>query len=117
MDDLGKEKSFAEMLDEGFETPEYFEPGQQVEARIVRITDSSVFLDVGGKSEGYVVREELVDENGELTVKEGDSLKVYFLSAENSEMLFTINLGGGGAATPPLFGPTAINPLSAVCWI
>lgn len=98
MIDSGNEKSFAEMLDEGFSTPEYFEPGQQVEARIVRITDSSVFLDVGGKSEGYVSRAELLDENGEMTAEEGDTLKVYFLSAEHSEMLFTSTLGGGSAA-------------------
>jgi small subunit ribosomal protein S1 len=89
--------SFAEMFDGKFATPRSFSPGEQVEATVVRITGNSVFLDVGGKSEGYAAREEFVDRQGELSVHEGDRLKVYFLSAEGSEMLFTTRLGGGGA--------------------
>ncbi len=87
--------SFAEMFDGKFATPRAFSPGEQVEATVVRITGNNVFLDVGGKSEGYVSREELLDQHGELTVGEGDRLKVYFLSAQRSEMLFTTKLGGG----------------------
>jgi small subunit ribosomal protein S1 len=90
--------SFAEMFDGKFATPRAFSPGEQVEATVVRITGNNVFLDVGGKSEGYVSREELLDKQGELTVQEGDRLKVYFLSAQRSEMLFTTRLGGGGGA-------------------
>lgn len=98
MENSGKEKSFAEMMDAGFSTPEYFEPGQQVEARVVRITDKNVFLDVGAKSEGYAARAEFVDENGETTVKEGEKIKVYFLSTVHGEMQFTVSIGGGSAA-------------------
>jgi len=90
--------SFAEMFDGKFATPRAFSPGEQVEATVVRITGNNVFLDVGGKSEGYLSREELLDKQGELTVQEGDRIKVYFLSAQRSEMLFTTRLGGGGGA-------------------
>ncbi len=98
MADSGFEKSFAEMFDEGFAVPASFDPGQQVDATVIRIGDSGVFIDVGGKSEGYIVREEFVDKDGVMTVKEGDVIKAYFLSAAQSEMLFTTNLGSGSAA-------------------
>lgn len=98
MSDSGFERSFADMLDEGFAVPVSFEPGQPVNARIVRIGQSSVFVDVGGKSEGYIGREEFIGEDGEVTVNTGDTIKAYFLSAANSEMLFTTNLGAGSVA-------------------
>ena len=90
--------SFAKMFEGGFSAPTIFTPGQQVEAVVVRITDSNVFLDIGGKSEGYINREEFLDDQGELTLKEGDLVKAYFLSSNRSEMLFTTRLGGGGGA-------------------
>jgi small subunit ribosomal protein S1 len=90
--------SFAKMFEGGFSAPVNFTPGQQVEATVVRITNNSVFLDVGSKSEGYINREEFLDGQGELTVKEGERVKAYFLSSNRSEMLFTTRLGGGGGA-------------------
>lgn len=49
--------------------------GQMVKGTVVSISGSSVFLDLGGKSEGAIGREELVDADGELTVKLGDSVE------------------------------------------
>lgn len=98
MSDSGCDKSFAEMFDDGFAIPASFEPGQQVEATVIRIGKSGVFIDVGGKSEGYIAREEFVGKDGQLSVKEGDRVRAYFLSAAHSEMLFTTNLGAGSAA-------------------
>lgn len=98
MSDSDFAKSFAEMFDEGFAVPASFDPGQAVEAKIVRIGESSVFIDVGGKSEGYIAREEFIDKDGEVAIKEGDPIKAYFLSAARSEMLFTTNLGAGSVA-------------------
>ncbi len=49
--------------------------GQMVKGRVVNISGSSVFLDLGGKSEGAIDREELLDADGELSVKLGDSVE------------------------------------------
>jgi small subunit ribosomal protein S1 len=98
MSDSDFEKSFAEMFNEGSAVPESFEPGQEVEARVIRIGTANVFIDVGGKSEGYIAREEFVDRDGGITIKEGDTIKAYFLSAAQSEMLFTTRLGAGSFA-------------------
>lgn len=95
MTDSQENKSFAEMFGESFAKPEKYDPGQQIEARVVRITGDTVFLDIGGKSEGYVVKEEFLDEQGNCTVREGDTVQVYFLSSKKSEMLFTTKIGSG----------------------
>jgi small subunit ribosomal protein S1 len=66
-----------------------------VEAMIVKITAEWVFLDLGGKGEGYLDRKELTDEAGTLTVKEGDTVRAYFQSSANNEMHFTTKIGSG----------------------
>ena len=74
-----------------------FEPGQQIETKIVAITDDTIFLDLGLKSEGILDKSELADENGNVDVKEGDTIKVYFLSNNRDELHFTTKLSGKDA--------------------
>lgn len=89
--------SFADLLARQDAAPGRFEPGQQVEATVVRISKDWIFLDLGGKSEGSLSKGELVDNDGQLTVQEGDRLRAYFLSANRNEMLFTTRMGGSAA--------------------
>ncbi len=74
-----------------------FEPGQQIETKIVAITNDTIFLDLGLKSEGILAKSELADENGNVEVKEGDSIKVYFLENKYEELHFTTKLSGKDA--------------------
>ncbi len=74
-----------------------YQPGQQIETKIVAITDDTIFLDLGLKSEGILNKAELADENGNLSVKEGDSITVYFLNNQNEELHFTTKLSGKDA--------------------
>jgi small subunit ribosomal protein S1 len=85
-------KSFAQLLDESYLQPKRFSVGEKVEATIVKISPEWIFLDLGAKSEGYVDRKEFTDGEGNLTVKEGDTVTVYFLSSQHSEKLFTTKL-------------------------
>jgi small subunit ribosomal protein S1 len=89
MDDT---KTFAEMFEESYATPKHFSVGEKVEATIVKISPEWVFVDLGAKSEGYIDKKEFLDEAGELTVKEGDTVTAYFLSSRHSEKLFTTKL-------------------------
>lgn len=84
------EKAFAEHT----ARMEKLDIGQQIEAVIVSITPDYIFLDLGGKSEGVLERAELADENGLLSVEEGDTIKAWFLGAKNGEMRFTTRLSG-----------------------
>ena len=89
------EENFAEMFEKSFKKQGRLEPGQMVEAMIVKITAEWIFLDLGGKGEGYLDRKELADEAGNLTVKEGDMVRAYFQSSANNEMHFTTKIGSG----------------------
>ncbi|PKN76295.1 MAG: 30S ribosomal protein S1 [Deltaproteobacteria bacterium HGW-Deltaproteobacteria-10] len=89
---MDETKSFAQMLDESYSTPKHFSVGEKVEAVIVKISPEWIFLDLGAKSEGYVDRKEFIDDNGNLTVKEGDTITAYFISSRHSEKLFTTKL-------------------------
>lgn len=71
-----------------------YEPGQMIETTIVAITDDTIFLDLGLKAEGILARSELADENGNISVKEGDKIKVYFLKNNFEELHFTTKLSG-----------------------
>jgi small subunit ribosomal protein S1 len=92
------EENFAELLEQSMaKRGGRLSPGQMVEAMIVKITPEWIFLDLGGKGEGYLDRKELVNADGTLTVKESDTVRAYFLSSDNNEMRFTTKIGTGSA--------------------
>jgi len=101
-DVTGNEENFAEMFDKSYKEPARLEPGQKIEARIVKITPEWAFLEMGGKGEGYLDRKELEDAAGSLTAKEGDKVRAYFLYSENGDMHFTTKIGSGPAARAQL---------------
>jgi len=90
-------KSFAELLEESPPDPGWLKPGEKIEAVVVKITPEWIFIDLGGKSEGYLDVRELMDEEGGVKVKEGDIISAYFLSSHQNEKLFTTRVGAGEA--------------------
>ena len=92
------EKSFSELLNEEVIQNDYLRPGQKVEATVVKITPDWVFLDLGGKTEGYLERRELQDEEGNISISEGDRISAYFLSSKHNEKLFTTQIRSGNTA-------------------
>ncbi|MBQ3835847.1 MAG: S1 RNA-binding domain-containing protein, partial [Treponema sp.] len=64
---------------------EKLEIGQQIETEIVAISSDTIFLDLSSKSEGVLLKAELADENGNVSVKEGDKIKVFYLGEKNGE--------------------------------
>ncbi len=92
------EESFAAMLEKSLVGRSRMEPGQKVEARIVSISSEWVFLDLGGKGEGYLDKKELMEADGNIAVKPGDTIRAYFLSSKDNELLFTTKVGSGPAA-------------------
>ena len=72
-------------------------PGDEIKAAIVQISDDTIFLDLNSKSEGVLNAAELKDEDGNLSVKEGDIIKAYFLDDKNGEMRFTTKIASNNA--------------------
>ena len=93
-----EEESFAELFEQTQMQRDFLKPGQKIEAVIVKITPEWIFIDLGGKTEGHLDRNEFVDDEGQLTVKEGDAIVAYFLSSRHSEKLFTTKIGAGDSA-------------------
>ena len=73
-------------------------PGDRIEAKIAEVTSEHIFLDIGGKSEGVLATAELTDEEGNITVQPGDTVKVFFLSVRSGSMVFTTSVGSSQAS-------------------
>jgi len=58
-------------------------PGGIVKGRVVGITSTHVLIDVGYKSEGQIPIHEFTDRQGNVNVKVGDDVDVYFDSSES----------------------------------
>jgi len=96
------EPSFEELLAQSMTGSPRLEPGDKVEATVLKIGTEWVFLDVGQKGEGVLDVKELLDADGALTVASGDTVHAYFLGQDDDELLFTIRLGGGASGTAQL---------------
>jgi small subunit ribosomal protein S1 len=72
--------------------------GQKVSGKVLSIGDEWVFIDLGVKSEGRINAAELKDAEGNLTVKEGDTLEatVTGTDAESGALVLRRKAGGGG---------------------
>jgi small subunit ribosomal protein S1 len=90
------------MFEQSLATMETFKPGQLLETTIVSISKDCIFLQLGGKSEGILERDELLDKDGQLSVMEGDRIKVYFLQSRNGELRFTTKISGDKAGSAML---------------
>ncbi len=74
-----------------------FNIGDSFETEVVAVTDTTVFVDLSAKSEGVIDVAEFKDDEGNVSVKEGDKLKVYFTGDFHGEMRFTTKIGGSDA--------------------
>jgi small subunit ribosomal protein S1 len=71
--------------------------GQKVKGKILSVTDEWAFLDLGGKAEGRIAAADLKDAEGNLTVKEGDTLEATVTSTdpETGALVLRRKAGGG----------------------
>ena len=70
--------------------------GDKISGKIVSIGKDSVFVDTGTKIDGVVDKAELLDENGELPLNEGDLLELYVVAQSDEEIRLSKALSGIG---------------------
>ena len=75
----GGANEFETLFEESLRT---VKPGEVVKGRVVGITSTHVLIDVGYKSEGGIPIQEFSDRHGNLQVKVGDEVDVFFDSSE-----------------------------------
>lgn len=77
-------------------------PGQEIESTVVAVSGDTVFIDLSAKSEGIIDAAEFTDENGNISIKEGDKIKAFFIGETRGEMRFTSKIKGENADTEML---------------
>lgn len=91
-------EDFGQMLAESEETRPEPKVGEQVTGPVVQITPSEVFVDVGARTELPMSVDELRDEEGQLTVAEGDELQGYVAKGpEGLKLTKTLSTRDAGA--------------------
>jgi len=79
-----EEKSFAELFEASSESPgRIISPGDMVSGKVIKISKDTIFVDLGGKSEGIVDIQEFLDKNRNLTLKEGESISMRVASIKD----------------------------------
>ncbi|MFH2218867.1 MAG: 30S ribosomal protein S1 [Pseudomonadota bacterium] len=92
-----EEEDFASLLESYSGTAgENFRVGDKINGKILSIGKDVVFVDIGGKIDGAVDKAELLDEKGELRLGEGDSIDLYVVSMDESEVTLSRALSGIG---------------------
>jgi small subunit ribosomal protein S1 len=76
-DEKEEKANFAELLEASSEIPgrKVF-PGDTVSGSVAKISKDTIFVDLGGKSEGIADIQEFLDKDGNLTVKQGDRIEL-----------------------------------------
>ncbi|WP_319407021.1 30S ribosomal protein S1 [uncultured Desulfosarcina sp.] len=91
------EESFADLFESySAGMNDNLQVGDKIRGRIISIGTSSVFVDTGTKADGVVEKSELLDEDGQLQLVEGDELDLYVVSADESEIRLSKAISGMG---------------------
>ncbi len=81
-EELNREESFQALYEESLKQ---IEEGAIVSGTVISINPDTVLVDVGYKSEGEIPISQFKDNQGNLTVKEGDKVEVLVVSREDDE--------------------------------
>ena len=82
--EMNEETSFEELLKASSEAPgRRMRPGERIEGRVAKIGKDTVFVDLGGKSEGLADIGEFLDGKRNLTVKPGDRVEMRVASVKD----------------------------------
>ncbi|MBK9036720.1 MAG: S1 RNA-binding domain-containing protein [Myxococcales bacterium] len=77
-------------------------PGDMVTGVITSIGKDAVFVDLGGKSEGVLDRDQVVADDGTVRVKIGDKIEARVAGERNGALVLRVRLGRGSEAKAEL---------------
>ncbi len=92
--DQERESVFSSLVEESLRQMIRLKHGQKVKAKVVNISGDSVYVDIGGKSEGIINVNEFINEDGTIGIKEGEEIDAFFVSVkEGLKQLTTLFKG------------------------
>ncbi len=80
--DSALEKEFEALLGNGY-TPS--KQGELIQGKVVLVSKDHVVIDIGYKSEGHIPLNQFKDNNGKISVNEGDVIEVLMLATESED--------------------------------
>ena len=85
---MNEEISFEELLKTSSEAPgRKLFPGDKVSGKVLKVSKDTIFVDLGGKSEGIADIQEFLDKKGNLTIKQGDWIEMRVASIRDGILL------------------------------
>jgi len=82
--EMEEKESFAELFEASQEkTTRKLFPGDKVSGKVLKVGKDTIFLDLGGKSEGIADIQEFLDKKGNLTIKQGDWVEMRVASTRD----------------------------------
>lgn len=90
--DQTEEDQFENLLEESLGNIKNLEIGDQVEGQVIKITDSYIFISLGGKRDAYAEKTEYQNKNGDVSVEVGQTLKGYVVKYTDTETLIAKSL-------------------------
>ncbi len=85
-------ENFEQMLEDSLVNIKQFEIGDKVSGEIINITDSYIFVTLGGKRDVYAEKQDYIDKSGKLSFKIGDTLEGYIVKDTETETLIAKSL-------------------------
>ena len=85
-------ENFEQMLEDTLVNIKQLEIGDKVSGEIINVTDSYIFVSLGGKRDVYAEKLDFVDKSGELSYKVGDTLEGYIVKDTETETLIAKSL-------------------------
>src|SRR5512147_2447920 len=82
--DQHEDNSFEALLAAHEGRTQSFSEGEVIRGKVIAITGGGVIVDVGFKSEGIIPIEQFMNDRGQVTVKQGDSVDVFLEQTEDS---------------------------------
>jgi len=70
--------------------------GDVIKGKVISIGQTSVFVDVGGKAEGQLDRDQVSDKEGKLLVQVGDTVEARVVGDEGGVLSLRVKIGGRG---------------------
>ena len=93
-----QQEDFATLFEASqFQSGTTIKQDSKIQGTVVSIGEEWVFVDIGGKSEGAISREELLDDEGNLSVATGDSITAYVVSLRPGETLLSVKMTGAAS--------------------
>jgi small subunit ribosomal protein S1 len=94
------EESFAELFEQYSDGGgDDLNVGDKVSGKVIQVGETTVFVDTGTKLDGVVEKEELLDEDGNCSVKDGDTVELYVVGRDSGGIKLSKAISGiGGLA-------------------